>query len=104
MADQKPPVPAGETGQQPSSPAIVNKTPIKSPREIQLEKKVSVLEDKVGGIEGTLGELNKWLADMLPGGKPPPTPKETSPAPNPQQVPTRKRTFTDEVNDVLGWS
>lgn len=70
MAD---PIPSPQSGDQdpPASPKTVKATTgIKTPREIQLEKKVSVLEDKVGGLESAVEGINEFLETAIPTGKP----------------------------------
>jgi hypothetical protein len=93
-----PAVPAA--GDPPLSPPVVKNTPgIKTPREIQLEKKVSVLEDKVGGLESALNGLNTWLADALPGTTPP---APVNPA-DPNKPAAPEKGFIERlVDDITG--
>ncbi len=61
----------------PKSPKIVAKTPLKTPKELELEGRLkalqtshSHLENKVDGLESALKETNAWLEGALPGGRP----------------------------------
>lgn len=59
----------------PPSPAAVKKTPLKTPREIELEKKLSVVEDKLTTLEGWQKEVNSWMEGLdLNAGKAVPVP------------------------------
>lgn len=74
MPDVIPPTPPADPAKAPGSPGIVKKTSLTTPREIELQKKVSVLEDKVTGLESTMAEVNAFLADQGIGAKPKPVP------------------------------
>ena len=53
------PAPAPE---KPVSPAVVQKTQIHTPRELELEKRVAVIEDRVDGVCAWVRETNDFLA------------------------------------------
>lgn len=79
-----------EPSPEPSSPAVVKKTALKTPREIELEKKVSSLEDKVSDFETWQAEVNSFLENLqLPG------PSKTKSAP-------QKGGFLDDIAKDLG--
>ena len=80
------------TADPPPSVKIVKKTQgIKSPREIQLEKKLSELEDKVDGLFGWQQEVNTLMADSGLGGK-------VAPARKPRD----KNSIFDELEAFFG--
>lgn len=104
MADSpNAPAPAGsESEAGPQSPQTVKKTRlVKSPREIDLEKKLSEAEDERDTLKARLSELENVLSGtphkLKKGGNPqPPT---VDPPPNPTE-----RSIWDEVNEELGFN
>jgi hypothetical protein len=87
MPNDNSPAPAPAAGDPPASPAVVKKTPgVKTPAQIDLEKKVAKLEDRVGGVEGAIDGINNWLGDLFPGGKP--AAPAARPSPGAPQLPT----------------
>jgi hypothetical protein len=95
-------------GEAPKTPAIVEKTPLKSPKELSLEKQVRTLQGKnawleteLAGVKGAVGEMRDWLADAFSDGKPthgkapaPKTPPSASATP-------RRAGFFKDVEDEL---
>jgi len=98
--DDKAPKPEPKDAAPPASPPTVKKTPLKTPREIELEKKVSVLEDKTTALEGTITEINNFLADLgIGSGKPAPK-LDADPA---KPAPPRKGgVFAEIERDIWG--
>jgi hypothetical protein len=85
---------------EPGSVAIVKKTPMKSPREIVLEKKLSTLEDEVSGLKTAVTGINDWLAGLGLGGK------QAAPAPVPgiaaTTAPEKKGFMEGLMDDLMG--
>lgn len=48
----------------PNTPKLVAKTPLKTPREIALEKDVSKLQDEITGLRETVDEINNFLGEL----------------------------------------
>ena len=81
---------AGAAGDAPASPKVVKRTPaIRTPAEADLQKKVSKLEDRVGTLEGTIDDVNKFLADALP-------------QPRRSAAPTKQKSILEEIDEMLG--
>ena len=100
MTDSQSPPPTGTgtppvAGEPPSSPATVKKTAIKTPKEIELEKKVSRAEDRLDFLESWQKETNAWFASLNLGDKPPPKPPASGPA-------APKKGFLEEMGDFCG--
>ena len=82
----------------PESPGAVKRGAAgtgKGPREILLEKKLSVLEDKVDSLSGWQTEVNDLLATMGAGSAKPAKAQGGS-------APPAGKGFLDELGDVLG--
>ena len=82
----------------PKSTAIVRKTKLQTPKELELEKRVkametshSKMEDRLDGFDGALKDLNDWLEGVFPDGKTRPTRPEP-----------RKGLLDDLEQDVFG--
>lgn len=100
MADEPKPPPPQDPGTPapPVTPPDVKKgANAKTPREIQLEKKISALEDDVSGLKGWRDEVNALMADMGLGAKKPAVLE-------PPALPgiAKKKGFMDELSEDLG--
>jgi hypothetical protein len=81
---------------------VVKKTAIKTPKEIELEKKVSRLEDDIDGLKGWQAEMNSFLADLWPKDRPAAGSGKAPDPPAVPTVPTPKEGFWNELNRSLG--
>ena len=84
------------SGDSPESAKVVKKTPaLKSPREVDLEKKLSKVEDRVGSLESVVDGINSFLGEALPN-----PPKPGKPSSVPATVPVKS--ILDEIDSFLG--
>lgn len=71
MSENSDPKKAAENPDQkpepPASPKIVQKTrEVKTPREIQLEKELAEIQDRLSRLESWREEMDRYLAENLP--------------------------------------
>ena len=84
--------------EQPVSPPAVKKTTIKTPREIELEKKLSETEDRLGTVETALNEVNTFLESSGLRSKPG---KDKSGKPIGEPAKPAKKGFLAQVEEDL---
>lgn len=78
-------------GSAPASVAAVKKTPLKTPREIELEKQNARLEKRIDDIDGEVAGIRSFLEGLELGG--------------PKPVPVKKASATPPVAPANGfWS
>lgn len=71
----------GNPAEPPASPKVVAKTPIKTPRELSLEKELAKVQDDVAALRDWQKEVNGFMGDAFPQGKPVKVPiKKADPA------------------------
>lgn len=71
----------GKPEETPASPKVVAKTPIKTPREISLEKELAKVQDDLAGLKTWQSEVNAFMGEAFPQGKPVKVPvKKADPA------------------------
>ena len=81
-ADPADPTGGGKTEETPTTPKVVAKTPIKTPREISLEKELAKVQDDLAGLKTWQSEVNAFMGEAFPQGKPVKVPvKKADPAP-----------------------
>jgi hypothetical protein len=91
----------GKPDETPASPKVVAKTAIKTPRELSLEKELAKMQDDVASLRDWQKEVNGFLGDSFPQGKPVPvkikqvaTPAIASPS-TPAAAPAKPRHEVD---------
>lgn len=69
-ADPAEPTGGSKPEETPATPKVVAKTPIKTPREISLEKELAKVQDDLAGLKTWQGEVNAFMGETFPQGKP----------------------------------
>jgi len=93
--------PPPKSGEPPASPGAVKKTPLKTPREIQLEKDVAKLQDRQDTLEAEIGGVKDFLEGLEIGG---PKPVEIKPGKivPAKTLPATRGFFNEVERDIWG--